>query len=221
MISKRNAPVMRLQIRDAVWTVRRVDQTSGDDCTLSAIGVSEIVRGRESAFLSPAESEIMVLDPAKAELVANDSPGNVRTHLALEKPPHKTPPTGTAHCLDPRDAMDVLPIQRVPARKALQQPCLRILITDTLGLGKIPRKAVRTDRSTARILPYGHKTTKPLGWEFVRHLSAGHEVTRVVTDNTLGTGPIKQKIEFHAPFSRHLREVSYLEVWAKLGLSLS
>ena len=64
------APGARVLIRDAEWVVRRKDRTSTGDLSILAVGVSEIVRGREARFLTSIEGKgITILDPAETELL--------------------------------------------------------------------------------------------------------------------------------------------------------
>lgn len=92
----------------------------------------------------------------------------------------------------------------------------RIVFTASKGLPGVglPRKVakpkvVRTQRADGLTEIDGTK----LGWEDIRELPAGHVVTRRVTDNTLPTGPVERVLEYHAPFTRRLREDSYREAW--------
>ena len=67
------APGARVVIRDEEWLVRRVDPSTDGGFLLSCDGVSELVRGRSAQFLTELEGEIVVLDPAKTELVPDTS----------------------------------------------------------------------------------------------------------------------------------------------------
>lgn len=69
------SPGMRVQIRDAEWRVRRVDPSSDGGFHLVCDGLSEVVRGRESQFLTKLEDELRILSPESTELVDDDSPG--------------------------------------------------------------------------------------------------------------------------------------------------
>jgi hypothetical protein len=61
------APGARVLIRDEEWLVRRVDPSNDEGYLLSCCGLSELVRGRSSQFLTVLEERIVVLDPAKTE----------------------------------------------------------------------------------------------------------------------------------------------------------
>ena len=67
------APGARVVVRDEEWLVRRVDPSSDGGHLLGCDGVSDLVRGRSAQFLTQLEEEILVLDPARTELVADTS----------------------------------------------------------------------------------------------------------------------------------------------------
>ena len=59
------APGARIVVRDEEWLVRRVDPSSDGGRLLTCDGVSELVRGQSSLFLTALEGPIAVLDPAE------------------------------------------------------------------------------------------------------------------------------------------------------------
>lgn len=96
----------------------------------------------------------------------------------------------------------------------------RIVFTASKGLPGVglPRKLaksrlVSTRRPDGLVEVDGSK----VGWEDIRDLPAGHVVTRTVLDTTLPTGPVQRVLEYHAPFTRRLREDSYREAWPVLA----
>lgn len=134
------APGSRVQIRDEEWLVRRIDPASDGGFLLTCDGVSELVRGRSSLFLTRLEESlsgsIEVLDPASTGLVADTSSTFNATLLYLEAMRRRTTPNDTDIHLGHRAVMNVLPYQLDPALQALNQPRSRILIADAVGLGK-------------------------------------------------------------------------------------
>ena len=131
------APGARVLIRDAEWIVKRVDRTGTGGQSIQAIGVSEIVRHKEARFLSEIEGKsITILDPAETELVPDSSPQFRNSRLYLESLLRQSPPTGNDLWIGHRAAIDELPYQLEPALLALEQPRQRILIADSVGLGK-------------------------------------------------------------------------------------
>ncbi|WP_035354974.1 hypothetical protein [Edaphobacter aggregans] len=120
------APGARVVIRDEEWLVRRVDPSTDGGHLISCDGVSELVRGRSPQFLSKLEDEILVLDPAKTELVSDTSSHFNTTLLYLEAQLRRsTPNDGQIH-LGHRAVMDLVPYQLDPALQALKQPRQRI-----------------------------------------------------------------------------------------------
>ncbi len=130
------APGARIVVRDAEWLVRRVDRTSTGGQALSVVGLSELVRNKESLFLTEVEPSIEVLDPAATKLVRDSSSSYQASLLFMESLLRRTPPTDENLYIGHRAAMDPVPYQLDPAVKALQQPRQRILIADAVGLGK-------------------------------------------------------------------------------------
>lgn len=130
------APGARIVVRDAEWIVRRVDRTSRSGYALSVTGLSEIVRDKSAIFLTEAEPDIRVLDPAETRIVPDESSGYEASVLYLESLLRQTPPTDERLYIGHQAAMDPVQYQLDPAAKALRQPRQRILIADSVGLGK-------------------------------------------------------------------------------------
>ena len=130
------APGARVVIRDEEWLIRRVDPSSDGGYLLSCDGVSDLVRGRASQFLTVLEDEIVVLDPAVTELVADTSSHFNSTFLYLEAQLRRSTPNDDQIHLGHRGVMNLVPYQLDPALQALKQPRQRILIADAVGLGK-------------------------------------------------------------------------------------
>ncbi len=144
------APGQRVEIRDAEWRIRRVDLTSDGGQSLVCEGLSELVRGREAAFLTRLESNIRLLTPESTELVHDDSPGYGLSLLYLDTLLRQTPPTDSRIYLGQYAAMDQLPFQFDPARQALRQTRQRILIADAVGLGKTLEAGILVSELIAR-----------------------------------------------------------------------
>ncbi len=126
----------RLRIRDEEWLVRRVDPASDGGHLLSCEGVSDLVRGKSSLFLTQLESEIELLDPALTQLVPDQSSHFHSTLLYLEAQLRRSTPNDDRIHLGHRAVMNLVPYQLDPALQALRQPRQRILIADAVGLGK-------------------------------------------------------------------------------------
>ncbi|WP_300554531.1 DEAD/DEAH box helicase [Limnohabitans sp. Rim8] len=130
------APGARALIRDEEWLIRRVDPSADGGWLLTCDGISELVRGQSALFLTELEDDIEILDPSQTLLVPDDSPKYNATMLYLESQRRRTVPNDTRIHLGHRGVMNVVPYQLDPALQALQQPRARILIADSVGLGK-------------------------------------------------------------------------------------
>lgn len=80
------APGARIVVRDAEWLVRKVNTTSSGGHALTVIGISELVRNKESIFLNEIDRNIEVLDPADTKLV-NDPSSSYRKSLLYNGEP--------------------------------------------------------------------------------------------------------------------------------------
>jgi hypothetical protein len=86
------APGARIVVRDEEWLVRRMDPASDGGRLLTCDGVSDLVRGQASLFLTALEGPIAVLDPAETQLVADASPMFNAALLCLESQRRRTMP---------------------------------------------------------------------------------------------------------------------------------
>lgn len=130
------APGMRVVVRDEEWVIRRADDSADGGHLLTCEGISELVRGREGRFLTQLEQQIDILDPAGTRLVEDDSPNYQAAWLYLESQLRRRLPTDARVHFGHKAAMDPLPFQLDPTLMALRQPRQRILIADSVGLGK-------------------------------------------------------------------------------------
>lgn len=135
-MSQQFIPGMRIEVRDAEWRIQRVDRANDGGYLLTCLGLSELVRGRSAQFLSKLEHGARVLDPVTTELVDDLSSGYHAGQLFIDTALRQTPPADNKIHIGHKAAMDVLPFQLDPALQALEQPRQRILIADSVGLGK-------------------------------------------------------------------------------------
>jgi superfamily II DNA or RNA helicase len=129
------APGNRVVIRDAEWLVRSTKQLK-DGQILECVGISELVRDEDSIFLTALEEQIDVLDPSETKLVPDDSSRYVKSRLYLETLFRNTASGGESLQVGDKGAMDLVSYQIDPAKMALKEPRVRILIADAVGLGK-------------------------------------------------------------------------------------
>ena len=144
------APGARIVVRDAEWVVRRVDPTSEDSKQLTCDGVSEVVRGEVGVFLTNIDRKIQLLDPAATELVPDKSPQFAKSLLFMESQLRQAVPSDSRVRAGHLAAMDSVPYQLEPARQALRQPRQRILIADSVGLGKTLEAGILVSELIAR-----------------------------------------------------------------------
>ena len=131
------APGSRILARDCEWVVRRVDPVKTGGHALSVVGLSEIVRDKEAIFLTDIEGKsLKTINPVEIDIVPDDSAKYRKSRLFVESLLRQTPPTDENLYIGHKGAMDVLPFQLEPAAQALEQPRQRILIADSVGLGK-------------------------------------------------------------------------------------
>lgn len=137
------APGARALIRDEEWIVQNADVCQLGGWQLSCIGISETVRNRRALFLSQLE-DVTLIDPAKTELVFDGSPNFIASRLYVESKLRQSALQGDAVVQGHRAVMDALPFQLVPAHQVLRQLRPRLLIADTVGLGKTLEAGILT-----------------------------------------------------------------------------
>lgn len=129
------SPGMRVIIRDEEWMIKKVETNSLDRKTIYCIGISKLVKDKEAIFLADIE-DIKQVDPAKLKLVIDDSPFFRKSRLFIESKWRQKIPTDSNLHIGSKAAMDLMNFQLEPAQLALRSTRQRILIADTVGLGK-------------------------------------------------------------------------------------
>ena len=130
------APGARVVIRDAEWVIRKVDLSSDGGYQLTCDGVSELVQNKTGIFLTKLEDDVQILDPAETQLVEDTSAGYKASLLYIESLLRRAVPNDERIYIGHQAAMDPVHYQLEPALQALKQPRQRILIADSVGLGK-------------------------------------------------------------------------------------
>lgn len=143
------APGMRAVIRDEEWLIKRIETNSLGHQVLHCVGVTPLVKDRDAIFLTDLE-QIQIVDPASIQLIADSSPFFKRSLLYLESQWRQQLPTDTNLHIGHKAAMDPMPYQLDPAKLSLQRPCQRILIADTVGLGKTLEAGILMSELIAR-----------------------------------------------------------------------
>ena len=106
-MNKQNyAPGMRVVIRDAEWRIRRADDSGDGGHLLTCDGISELVRGKEGLFLTKLEQKVEILDPAKTNLVEDESANYQAAQLYIEGQLRQRVPTDSKVHFGHQAAMD-------------------------------------------------------------------------------------------------------------------
>ena len=129
------APGVRIRARDEEWIVRSSEPVGGGHFALRCIGVTELVRGYETIFLSELEKPKAVR-VEETDLVVDDTPAYRRSRLFIESLLRRSPPTDAKLYVGHHAALRPSNYQLRPAQDALKALRPRILIADGVGLGK-------------------------------------------------------------------------------------
>ena len=129
------APGMRLIIRDEEWMIKKIETNKIGKQALTCIGISPLVKDKEAIFLTDLEA-IEEIDPTKVRLVKDESPKYTKSLLYLESQWRQKNPTDKNIHIGHRAAMDLMPFQLEPTKISLDRTRCRILVADTVGLGK-------------------------------------------------------------------------------------
>lgn len=129
------APGMRFIIRDEEWMIKKIDTNEIGAQALNCIGISPLVKDKEAIFLTDLE-KIEAVDPTKVRLIRDESPKYTKSLLYLESQWRQKAPTDKNIHIGHRAAMDLMPFQLEPTKISLNRTRCRILVADTVGLGK-------------------------------------------------------------------------------------
>ena len=143
------APGMRAVIRDEEWLIKKIETNSLGHQVLQCVGITPLVRNRDTIFLTDLE-QIQIVDPASIQLIADSSPFFKRSLLYLESQWRQQLPTDRNLHIGHKAAMDPMPYQLDPTKISLQRPRQRILIADTVGLGKTLEAGILMSELIAR-----------------------------------------------------------------------
>ena len=115
--------------------IKKIDTNEIGAQALNCIGVSPLVKDKEAFFLTDLEV-IEAVDPTKVRLVKDDSPKYTKSLLYLESQWRQKNPTDKNIHIGHKAAMDMMPFQLEPTKISLNRTRCRILVADTVGLGK-------------------------------------------------------------------------------------
>ena len=143
------APGMRTIIRDEEWMVKKIEKNNLGNRALHCVGISPLVKDKEVIFLTDLE-DIKVVNPAEIHLIPDTSSHFRRTQLYLESQWRQQIPTDTYLHIGDKAAMDLMSYQLEPAQISLRRPRQRLLIADTVGLGKTLEAGILMSELIAR-----------------------------------------------------------------------
>ena len=131
------APGARVAVRDEDWLLTQVQDTKADGRMLKAIGLSELVRDQGATFFTNLDV-VVPQRPEDTKLVLDKTPGFRRSRLYLDALLRRTPLpiTETRPAIGHRQLLDEVEYQKRAVAMALEQPRPRLLIADSVGLGK-------------------------------------------------------------------------------------
>ena len=144
------APGMRIIVRGEEWMVKKVDTNSLGNQTLHVIGISQLVKDYDSMFLVDIENNIEIVNPAKVTLIPDDSAFFRKSKVYIESQWREKIPTDNKIHIGDKAAIDLMPYQLEPAQMALNKTRQRILIADTVGLGKTLEAGILMSELIAR-----------------------------------------------------------------------
>ena len=148
--SVKYAPGMRIIVRGEEWIVKKVETNSLGNQTLHVVGLSQLVKDYDSMFLVDVENNIEIVDPAKVTLVQDDSAFFRKSKVYIESQWRAKIPTDKKIHIGNKAAMDLMNYQLEPAQMALNNTRQRILIADTVGLGKTLEAGILMSELIAR-----------------------------------------------------------------------
>jgi hypothetical protein len=128
---------MRVLCRDAEWLVTRVEasDSTNTEHAVHCIGADDLVRGHQSIFLTQLDT-ITAVDPRQTRLVQDSSSGYRLSKLFLEAQLRQMPATGVEPDLEGLGAFKPMKYQIDAVSLALKQLRPRLLLADSVGLGK-------------------------------------------------------------------------------------
>ena len=143
------APGMRVIIRDEEWMVKKITTNSMGVEALYCVGISPLIKDKDAIFLADLE-DIKIVNPAEVKLVPDNSPFFRKSQLYIESQWRQRIPTDNGLHVGHNAAMDLMPFQLEPAQVALRRPRQRILIADSVGLGKTLEAGILMSELIAR-----------------------------------------------------------------------
>lgn len=130
------SPGQRITLRGEDFIITDVKTNYDESQIIETEGVSELVKNRKFIFDTNIDHEIETVDPRYSKLIPDNDTGYRKTKLYLESQMRGSVVTSNKITIGHKAAMDVADYQLTPTIKALKLPRPRLLIADTVGLGK-------------------------------------------------------------------------------------
>ncbi len=135
-LAEKLAPGLRILVRDEEWMIKKIDKNSFGNKSIYCIGISPLVKDKECVFLEDLEDDITIIDPTNTKLVPDSSSFFKKSKLYIESNLRQKIPTDSKIHIGHKAAMDLMDFQLVPTAMSLKNHRQRILIADSVGLGK-------------------------------------------------------------------------------------
>lgn len=208
--SGKNPPAAgaRAIIRDEEWLIQNTEAISSGGYKLTCMGISETVRHRSAQFLTTLEN-VEILDPANTVLVQDQSAAFTASRLYLEAQFRQAIPTSRSLIQGHKGVMDAMAFQLEPTTQILGQVRPRLLIADTVGLGKTLEAGIVTAElmrrgKARRILVV---TTKSMMKQFQQEFWSRFSIALTRLDSA-GIQRIRREIpSSHNPFNYYDRTI--------------
>ena len=126
----------RITVRGEDFIITDVKNNYDDTQIIETEGVSELVKNRRFTFDTNIDTDITTVDPQNTRLIADRDTGYRKTKLYLETQLRSSVVISDKITIGHKAAIDVAEYQLTPTLKALMLPRPRLLIADTVGLGK-------------------------------------------------------------------------------------
>jgi ERCC4-related helicase len=126
----------RIALRGEDFIVTDVTRNYDGSLLLTTEGVSELVKGKRFVFDTSIDTNIEAVNPRNTVLSPDRNTGYRKTKLFVETQLRSAASITNKITIGHKGAIDVADYQLTPTLKALELPRPRILIADTVGLGK-------------------------------------------------------------------------------------
>jgi superfamily II DNA/RNA helicase len=129
-------PGMRISLRGEDFFIKNCKEGDNKNLILEVEGISELVKGRSFIFDTGLDVDITTIEPGNTKLLADTSNSYRKTKLYIETIVRNSSFFSNKIEIGNQAAINPAKYQYDPTLKALKLPRPRVLIADTVGLGK-------------------------------------------------------------------------------------